>query len=160
MKIEFYNLKTIPSMLPCLSKFIGPKWYWNELFKLFLFVWRQSITNNSQFINRKLNGTSADTFRTKIYIHASKTSCQKCVSQGTTTTELEISMNQYLVWKKPWQMPHLFKTIDALKIFPKISFWFLDFPRFNINRFQEITEFVDTFAFSSCILVETVVTNI
>ena len=99
MKIEFFNLKTIPSMLPCLSKFIGPKWYWNELFKLFLFVWRQSITNNSQFINRKLNGTSADTFRTKIYIHASKTSCRKCVSQGTATTELEISMYQYLVWK-------------------------------------------------------------
>ena len=47
-----------------------------------------------------------------------------------------------------------------MKIFPKISFWFLNFLRFNINRFQEITEFVDTFAFSSSILVETFVTNI
>ena len=77
----------------------------------FLLLKTKQITNNSQFINRKLNGTSADTFRTKIYIHASKTSCQKLVSQSTTNTELEISMN--LVWKKTWQMPHLFKTIDA-----------------------------------------------
>ena len=90
------------------------------------------------------------------------------VSQGAATTELVISMNcltfsfENVLGFITWWLTQSIKTIDALKIFPEIS-WFLrffDFPRFNINRFQGITEYVDTFAFSSCILVETVVTNI
>ena len=90
MKIKYYNLKTIP-FHPCFHAYLNlldQNDTRNEVFKLFFLL--EDVTNNSQSINRKLNGTIADTFRTKIYIHASKTSCQKCLSKGTTITELEI----------------------------------------------------------------------